>query len=273
MDLALAAIEGEQLGSDEVTDFLAVSFSSTDYVGHAFGPNSIELQDTYLRLDLEIERLLNYLDANFGDDYLLFLSADHGVVEVPSFFQDKKLAGGYLDKEEFISSLRSKLNERFGEGELVKELSNHQVFLDHELLKERGLDKSNVRSFVQAAVLEIDEVAHAYTADELNQRNATDMVKKRYENGFNQKLSGDVLVILASGYLFDSGGRVGTTHGSGYTYDTHIPILFYGKSVKAGQSVRQVSITDIAPTLSMLLDVSLPSACTGKPLFELFDEK
>lgn len=271
LDMALAALEGENLGNDEITDFLAISFSSTDYVGHAFGPNSIELQDTYLRLDLEIGRLLQALDERFGDDYLVFLTADHGVVEVPLFLEDMKISGGYISQKNLAPDLSDKLDEKFGEGEWIKEMSNNQIFLDHDLIKEKGLSPSVFRTFVKETIASFDGVANVYTADELLLRNATDPIKKRFENGYNQKMSGDIVVRLSSGYLVDSGyGRQGTTHGSGYTYDTHVPIIFYGKNIPIGKSVKEVTITDIAPTLSMLLDISLPSACTGQPLEELF---
>jgi len=272
MDMAISSIEGENLGKDDITDFLAVSFSSTDYVGHAFGPNSIELEDTYLRLDMEIKRLLDFLDHRFGDDYLIFLTADHGVVEVPLFLQDVKMLGGYVKKAELASHLSDKLNKRFGIGTWIKNISNDQIFLDHELIKEKGYDPYEFKLALRAIVISFDGIANAYTADELLLRNATDPVKKLFENGYNQKMSGDIVASLSSGHLIDFGyGRAGTTHGSGYTYDTHVPVLFFGKGIKQGETVEKVAITDIAPTLSMLLDIALPSACTGKPLVAIFE--
>ncbi len=271
MDMGIAAIEGEELGEDEITDFLAISFSSTDYVGHAFGPNSIELEDTYLRLDLEIKRLLDFLDEKFGENYLVFLSSDHGVVDVPLFLEDNKMVGGYIDINAMDSVIDHRLNLRFGEGNWIKNLSNDQLFLDHDFIKIKGFDLKEIRDFLKEILLSYDGVNRVYTFDELTSENTTDEIKKRFENGFNMKMSGDIAVSLIPGYLFDSGyEKAGTTHGSGYTYDTHVPLLFYGSGIKKGSSVREVSITDIAPTLSMLLDISLPSSCTGQPLAELF---
>ena len=269
LDMALAAIEGEQIGADAITDFLAVSFSSTDYVGHAFGPNSIELEDTYLRLDQEIKRLLDYLDANFSDEYVVFLSSDHGVVEVPLYLEDQKMVGGYLNQ----SRIKSMVNAIYGASgdDLVKSISNDQIFLNYDWINEKELKTEDVRQTLKAAFLSIDEVAKVYTANEIILGNSTDPIKQRLKNGYNMKMSGDLLVMLKPGYLTNSGyGKAGTTHGSGYTYDTHVPILFYGKGVKSGTTVRQVSITDIAPTLSMLLNISLPNSSTGQPLEELF---
>jgi len=272
MDMAISSIEGEDLGNDDITDFLAVSFSSTDYVGHVFGPNSIELEDTYLRLDMEIKRLLDFLDQRLGDDYLVFLTADHGAIEVPSFLQDMKMVGGYVDRIELTTYLSDKLNERFGKEKWIKDVSSNQIFLDHDLIKEKGYDPYKFKRALRDIVISFDGVANAYTADELLLRNATDPVKKLFENGYHQKMSGDIAVGFIPGYLIGSGyGKAGTSHGSGYTYDTHIPILFFGKGIKPGKSVEKVAITDIAPTLSMLLDISLPDVCTGQPLMAIFE--
>lgn len=271
MDMALAAIEGEKLGDDSMTDFLAVSFSSTDYVGHAFGPYSIELEDTYLRMDLELKRLFAYLDKNFKDEYVIFLTADHGVVDVPLFLKDMKMPGGYLPQSTLDSVITNALETKYGVGEWIKDVSNGQIFLNHELIEKLQLKASDVRRFLKQTLLTINELSKVFTSDDMMNRNSTDPVKKRLENGFNSQMSGDILFTLKSGYLIDSGyGPAGTTHGTGYTYDTHIPILFYGKGVKNGETIRQVHITDIASTLSMLLDISLPSSNTGSPLKEIF---
>lgn len=271
-DMALAAIDGEQLGQDQITDFLAISFSSTDYVGHAFGPNSVELQDTYLRLDKELKRLLSTLEEKFGDDYIVFLTSDHGVVEVPLLLEDRKMLGGYIYPKQSRPTVINALNEQYGEGVWIKSVSNYQYFLDHDLIRKRGIDLSEFRTFLKDFVLTFDEVANAYTADDLLRRSATAPIKKRFENGFNQKMSGDVAISLLPGYLAEEGfGKEGTTHGTGYSYDTHVPIIFYGKNIKHGTSVKPVAITDIAPTLSMLLNISLPSSSTGQPLEALFE--
>ncbi len=270
LDMAIAAIAGEGLGNDAFTDLLAVSFSSTDYIGHAFGPNSIELQDTYLRLDLEIKRLLDFLDDKFGKEYLVFITADHGAVNVPLFLQEHKLSGGYLNSQEVNSFLQTAIEKVLGEGDWIIDASNNQLFLNSALIRKENRTLSHVQETIKNIVLEIPEVAEAYTATELGKRNGTDPGRQLLENGFNTKMSGDIVTRLKAGYIDDRYGRAGTTHGSGYTYDTHIPILFYGQSIPNGQSVRKVSITDIAPSLAMLLNISLPNATTGEPLVELF---
>ncbi|MEO9481843.1 MAG: alkaline phosphatase PafA [Ekhidna sp.] len=273
LDMALAAIEGEKLGADETTDMLAISFSSTDYIGHQFGSNSVEVQDTYLRLDLELERLFEYLDANFKDEYMVFLTSDHGVVNVPQFLEDNKMVGGYLEQDKFAASLNDTITSVLGAGEWVLNIGNDQVFLNRDLIQEKGLNITEVRKTIRDIIIGFDGISDAYTKEEIIERKSTDIFKKRIEHGFNAKRSGDIAVRLSPGLLSVSStsDRKGTSHGSGYTYDTHIPIIFFGKGIKKGNSVRPVAIIDIAPTLSMLLNTSLPNASTGIPLLELFD--
>lgn len=272
MDFAIAAIEGENMGQDATTDVLAVSFSSTDYAGHAFGPRSVEIEDVYLRFDQEVERLLDYLDKNIGKgEYTVFLTADHGVVDVPSLLRDRNYPGGYLNIAGAGQYIRQQLNERLGQGEWIENVSNDQLYLNRALIREKGLDLEDVQNLTRALVLETDAVADAYTASELTRRSLTDPFALRLQNGFNAVLSGDVMVIMNSGYLQSYGPEKGTSHGAIYTYDTHIPILLFGKKIPAGSSVRPVTITDIAPTMSLYLNISLPSGATGIPLMEVFE--
>ena len=272
LDFALEAIEGEGLGQDEITDFLAVSFSSTDYAGHAFGPRAVELEDMYLRLDLDIAQLLEYLDENIGENqYIVFLTADHGVVDVPDYLQDNNYPGKRVDYRTATGTLIYLLEQDLGKGDWITNFSNQQVYLSRELLKENDYEPDDVQELVKSILLEMDFVSDAYTATELSTRSMTDPMAVRWQNGFYAPLSGDVMVQMKSGYLFGKEGQPGTTHGSTFIYDTHIPILFYGAGIPAGESVRPVSVTDIAPSISMLLNISLPSGCTGQPLKELFE--
>lgn len=271
LDMALASIQGEKLGEGDQTDFLAVSFSSTDYIGHSYGPNSIELQDTYLRLDIEIKRFLDYLDANFGSDYLVFLTADHAVSNVPLYLMDQKMPAGYTNGKKAKEVIESFMMERFGAEDLVLSVSNDQVFLNHPMLKEKGLDAEEVQIILREFLLSFENVTDAFTASDLAKRYATSSPKMLIENGYNTKMSGDVAVRHKPWYIDEGYGKAGTTHGSGYTYDTHVPLLFFGSGIQSGSSVRNVAITDIAPTLSMILKISLPNSSTGNPLTELFD--
>ena len=260
-DFAFSAIEAEGLGTDEFTDFLTVSYSSTDYVGHNFGLSSVELQDTYLRLDLEIERLLNYLDANVGEgNYTLFLTADHGAAEVPTFLRDINVPGANISKDDF-STLFDAMTAKYGVLDLIKSISNNQLFLNQELIISLQLTLEEVQRFVVNEIITYPFVSKAYTATTMQSSYFESGLPMLLQNGYNQKLSGDVLFTLQPGVIVY--GPKGTTHGSGYTYDTHVPLLFYGNGIQQGRSYESTSVTDIAPTISALLGISFPSGATG----------
>jgi predicted AlkP superfamily pyrophosphatase or phosphodiesterase len=248
-DFALSAIEAEGLGDDEFTDFLTISYSSTDYVGHDFGLSSVELQDTYLRLDLEIERLLNYLDQNVGKgNYTLFLTADHGAAEVPAYLSDINVPGSNIGKDDFSPLFDANI-------------SNNQVFLNHERIRSLQLTLEEVQKFVVNKIIDYSFVSNAYTATTMQSTYFQSGLPMLLQNGYNQKLSGDVLFALQPGVIVY--GPKGTTHGSGYSYDTHVPLLFYGNGINNGISYEPTSVTDIAPTISALLGISFPSGATG----------
>ena len=260
-DFALSAIEAEGLGDDEFTDFLTISYSSTDYVGHNFGLSSVELQDTYLRLDLEIERLLNYLDENVGEgNYTLFLTADHGAAEVPTFLRDINVPGANISKDDF-SPLFDAMTAKYGVPDLIKSISNNQLFLNQELIISLQLTLEEVQRFVVNEIITYPFVSKAYTATTMQSSYFESGLPMLLQNGYNQKLSGDVLFTLQPGVIVY--GPKGTTHGSGYTYDTHVPLLFYGNGIQQGRSYESTSVTDIAPTISALLGISFPSGATG----------
>ena len=266
-DFALSAIEAESLGVDDYTDFLTVSYSSTDYIGHNFGINSVELQDTYLRLDLEVERLLNYLDAKVGaGNYTLFLTSDHGAVDVPSFLTDVHIPSGYVPKNSF-ASLYTNLKKKYGVSDLIMKISNDQVFLNQERITALKVNLEDVQKFVVNEIISYPHIKKAYTATTMQTRYFKEGAEKMLQNGYHQKLSGDVLFTLESGVIsYDSKG---TTHGSGYNYDTHVPLLFYGNGIQPGKTYKRTNVTDIAPTISALLGIALPSGATGTIIEEV----
>ncbi len=269
-DMALATIDNEALGKDEYSDLLAISYSSTDIIGHAFGPNSVEIEDTYLRLDQEIERLLLHLDKTVGtDNYVLFLTADHAVAEVPQRLIDAKIPAGYFSQKELLTSLNGYLSKTHGKGDWVENISNLQVFLNRKLIREKNVDLKQVQEQVSEYLLDIDGVINAYPAHEIAAMNYDHAGPKGIlVRGYHQKRSGDVLIAFAPGW-FSSSSHKGTTHGSVYAYDTHVPLLWYGAGIPKGQSTRYRAITDIVPTLSILLQTTFPNGCTGKPIEEL----
>ncbi len=271
LEMAKAALDGENLGQDAVTDFLAVSLSSTDYVGHNFGPNSIELEDTYIRLDEDLGSFLKFLDKKVGaGEYLVFLTADHGVVANPQFLMDNQLPGGFINdketREALINPANPMLNERY-----VLDVSNNQIFLDKRQLARDGYLLEEVQRQFADAVMNLPYITETFIATDLSRFDYTDPVRISLQNGFNRKLSGDVLFIKKPGYLSNGYGKAGTSHGTGYTYDTHVPLLFFGLGVPQGATVRKTYITDIAPTLAMLMNISLPNgAVTGTPIESIF---
>lgn len=274
-DFAIQALHAEKMGQNGATDMLCISYSSTDIIGHEFGPQSKEIQDTYLRLDRELERLLNELDNTLGKgNYTLFLTADHAVVPVPQLLIDQKLAGGYVFLSESVKQLKTAVVDKFGAGLIVEE-ENLNIYLDRALIREKGLDYDGVCKFVKWQIREWSGVKHVYTSNELLSGSG-DKWFEMVRSGYHYKESGDVIFTLESGYLPKSKdtdkARKGTSHGSPYAYDTQVPLLFFGHSIPSQEIFRVVEITDIAPTIAHILNISFSHAATGKPIVELFQK-
>jgi len=270
VDFAKATLKAESLGQGENTDFLAVSFSSTDYIGHAFGAQSIELQDTYIRLDRELEDFFNTLDEQVGEgNYLVFLTADHAVVDVPKLLVDARMPGGYLNASKISNIINQDLVQKYGEGQWIEHTSS-QIVLNHELIAEKKIMLEEVQDYVATRLMNFKGIKETYTAATMRKYEYTRGQRKLLQMGYNFQRSGDVLFTIEPGFL-NSSRMQGTSHGTGYNYDTHVPILFYGWGVKAGESVAYHTITDIAPTLSMILNIALPDGADGQPIQELFE--
>lgn len=267
-DFAKATIEGEQLGKSEFTDFLAISYSSTDYVGHQFGVDSKEVEDSYIRLDKNLEDLINYLDEHVGkDNYTLFLSADHAAVQVPSYLQTLKIPGGYFNKSAFTEFVNEITATHYNSTELIENISNNQLFLNKEKIKELNLDILKVEQVLVDEIINFDKVYKSVSGHTMQATSFTSGILQTLQNGYNQKRSGDVLFVPNPTTI--SYAKVGTTHGSGYSYDTHVPLLFYGAGIKKGNSNEYYPIIDIAPTLSSLLKIEQPNGTTGKTITEV----
>ncbi|RIA10553.1 putative AlkP superfamily pyrophosphatase or phosphodiesterase [Flavobacteriaceae bacterium MAR_2010_72] len=268
-DFALEAIKAEQLGQDEITDVLTISYSSTDKVGHNFGVNSKEIEDTYLRMDLELERLLKYLDANIGrDKYTVFLTADHAAPDVPSYLKSLKIPADYFDESKMYDHLNDFLQKKYGVANLVLSRINNQIFLDHSKIKTSQLDLQQIKKELANELLTYDLIDKVYLTSNINQLEATNgYLEELLKNGHHQKRSGDVLFVYTPNVFKDTPwNRTGTDHHSGFNYDTHIPLLFFGKGIKHGSTLKKTNITDIAPTISALLGISFPNGATGQPL-------
>lgn len=267
-DFALAAVDGEGLGSGRQPDLLTVSFSSLDLCGHRFGPNSHEVQDMMLRLDLELERFFRGLDQRLGlQNVWIVLTADHGVAPTPEFALENGLEGLRADMIALAGELLAGLEERFGPGRflLTPKIVEGNVYLDHAALAERQLRAEEVANSVRDWALGHGLFQAAYTRSQLLDGRAPGPLGERVLKGFNAERSGDV-VLVQKPFQIPGGGRGGTTHGTPYSYDTHVPILFYGAPFKPGRCADPVAITDIAATLSVALRITEPAMSIGKPI-------
>jgi predicted AlkP superfamily pyrophosphatase or phosphodiesterase len=255
------------MGNDDITDFLSVSYSGTDDIGHDMGPNSVEVEDAYLRLDKNIEDLLNTLDRRLGaGKYVVFLTSDHGVAEIPL---TNKIPAGILKKTEMQAGLVDFLKTFFGEKKIVENISNGQVFLNPDAftgdLKSAGVDLLVATELITQYLMGVEGIAEVYSASQIRGSEFGGLgMKGGIVRGYNHKRSGDLVYVLEPQW-FES-IETSATHGSLYNYDTHVPIIFFGWGIAKGTSLEYHRITDIAPTLSVLLNIKFPSGCTGQPV-------
>lgn len=269
LDLALETLRQEKMGKGSATDFLALSFSSTDYVGHQFGPDAIETEDTYLRLDRDLERLLTFLDTWVGKNQtLVFLTADHGVAPVPAYMKKVRVPAGIFDGRTVVkSALKSHLDESFGKGDWLVDYGNSQIYLNRPFIQSKKVPLADVqRRAAELMTLQIG-VAFAVAAADLPMLSAHNSTYQRLLSGYHYGRSGDVLLVLEPSW-FDGNpaSKGGTTHGSNYSYDTHVPLLWYGWKIAPGATVAPVRITDIAPTIASLLKILEPNGNSGTPI-------
>ena len=262
------AIENEKLGENTVTDFLTVSISSTDYIGHSFGPNSIEIEDTYLRLDKDIADFLQYLDKKLGKgNYLTFLTADHGVAHIPAFLAEHKIPAGTFSEEEFSKEINQEIEIKFDLKKVVQSVQNYQVYLNFNEIEKQGKDKAAIVNTVIKLLKQKPYIINAFETEKIMQTALAEPQRSLMVNGYNPKRSGDIQFTFKPGY-FD-GGKKGTTHGLWNPYDAHIPLLFFGWNVKQGSTKRETYMTDIAATLAAMLQVQMPNGCVGKVITEV----
>jgi predicted AlkP superfamily pyrophosphatase or phosphodiesterase len=274
--MAEAVLTGELMGKDQIPDFLCISYSATDAVGHGHGPNAVEVEDTYIRLDKNIEALLKKLDQEVGQgNYTLFLTADHAVADVPQYLKDNKIPAGYFSDAALQKKLDEYLAAYYPGKTFIENISNQQIFLNQQAFSKdpraSGMDVYIVMELIGKYLMAMEGVSNYYTEATLRQGNyGEDGLKGMVIRGYHPKRSGDIVYVLEPGWTESESPR-GTTHGSGYAYDTHIPMLFFGYGVKKGSSVLPHTITDIAPTISVLLRIKFPSGNTGHPVGEILD--
>ncbi|AMO19106.1 alkaline phosphatase family protein [Flavobacterium columnare NBRC 100251 = ATCC 23463] len=266
-DFAQKTIENEQLGKDEDTDFLTVSFSATDYIGHMYGPRSIELQDTYLRLDQTLASFLQYLDLNVGkDNYLLFLTADHAGAENVMHLKDNRYDVEDTNEKNIEHAIAEFTKTQFGENLLVL-YDSFNVFLDKAKIKEKGLELSKVKNAVKEFLYTQKHVKRVYDENEIIAGSVADNYLNFVSKGYDPVQNGELIIVDKPAYMQYQ--TTGTSHGSPYSYDTHVPCLFYGWGIKKGENFDKKDITQIAPTLALKLKTTLPNSTDAIPLTEI----
>ncbi|WP_371860089.1 alkaline phosphatase family protein [Vibrio superstes] len=279
-DFAKVLLQQEKLGSRDVTDYLSVSFSSNDYVLHLYGPSSLEAEDNLIRLDKTLKSLFADIDHHVGlDNTLIVLSADHGAPEASPIAATLGLKrANYFDKKSLLTdSLKQRLKSEFGvDEEIFRLYAQPYVYLNHELIKEKGIDLAKLQTAIAQEVMKIEGVAYAVTSSDVaSGRLADTHINKMVSNNYHPNRSGDVYLVFAPRtYINDMDGlTVASTHGSPWRYDTHVPVIFAGHKIKPQRVEREVTPYDIAPTLSNSLGITQPSGTTGTVLREVVSEK
>jgi predicted AlkP superfamily pyrophosphatase or phosphodiesterase len=267
VSLAVAALEGEQLGQRGATDLLAVSFSCNDAVGHAVGPYSPKVRDISRRTDLALGRLLDAVDRTVGlGRTVVVVTADHGVAPVPEELLALKMPGGRLTRDALVEAGRNALVDAYGPGDWIEGRAGSSLYLDRSLINEKGLDLATVERTAADGVETLPSVWRAYTRSQiLEGRVPPDPWSRRVMLSFNRVRSGDVDVLLDPYWM---SADAGTTHGTPYSYDTHIPLVLMGPGIRPGWYDRSVLLNDLAPTLATLLRVETPSGSIGHVLQE-----
>jgi predicted AlkP superfamily pyrophosphatase or phosphodiesterase len=267
-DLAIRLIDEENLGSDDYTDFLSIAYSANDYIGHRFGPSSVEALDALYRLDVEVERLLAYLHDQIGKrNILVYFTAAHGVCEVPAVLESNKIPAGYFSQNQAVTLLRSYMNAIYGQGEWVRGYHERQIFLNRNLIEDARIPLEEIQSRVARFMIQFSGIAAAYPYYAFENDNFMNGHLRLISNNYSPLRSGDVILILKPGWV-DRGDFV-TNHNSPWDYDSHVPLIWYGWSVNRATVNRKVSMTGVAATLSSIMRIPLPNACTGEPLPEL----
>jgi len=267
-EMAERALVSEQLGKDDITDLLAISFSSPDYIGHSFGPNSWETLDGYIKLDAVIAQLFASLDQQVGkNNYTVFLTADHAVANIPDFSKKHQLPGGLISESSIKKELGQMLLKQGLSDQLITAINEYNIHFNHPLMDSLGVTQDKmvqlVRQYVEQkpGILQVVEARKATTAA------LPEQLRERIVNGYTPQRSGDLFIVTKSGYM--DGYATGTNHGVFYNYDAHIPLLWYGNGIKKGQVNTVNYMTDIAPTVSTLLGIQMPSGAIGKPILEV----
>ena len=267
-DFAIATILNEKLGKDNYPDILTVGFSATENISNECGPNSIELEDAYIRLDREIAHFLSFIEDNIGkNNVLIFLTSDHGTSYAPQTLINNKIPAGYFDSDRALLLLRTYMNAVYGSGNWIKAYYDKSIYLDRNLIEDSQLSLQDVQTKVAQFLIQFSGVANTITATTLENTDFSKGIFKKMQNSFNQERSGDVIINLEPAWI-EKGNYVAQSN-SPYNYDTHVPLIWYGWKIKRSTLNRNVLINDIAPTIANFLNIAQPNACSGNVINDI----
>lgn len=269
-EIAEAAIKGEQLGQRSQTDLLVLSFSANDYVGHQFGPDSAQVHEMAIATDRLLGKLFAFLDAQVGmANVTVVLTADHGVDPMPEVNAERKMPSGRIDFSSICNAIQKALVKKFGRGQWITSTPEDSIYLNWKLIDSKKLSHEAVERVAAQAALGTPHVFRVYTREQLLKGfEMGDSIGRRIMHGFSERRGADLYVLLDPYYLSVTKG---TSHGTPFGYDTHVPLIFMGPGIKAGKHGNSIVINDVAPTLATILDIEIPSGSEGRILTEILD--
>lgn len=264
-DFAINTIISEKLGKDDYPDLLMVDFAATENIGQNFGTYSVEVMDAFLKLDEDINHLLTFLDTEIGkQNVLVFFTSDHGAAANAEYLATTRIPVGYFSQTSSVSLLKTYLNAVYGKGDWIKHYHAQQVYLNRDLIEESKISLTDIQNKTAQFLLQFTGVSNTVTATTLQNSYFSDGVFAKMQKGFNQKRSGDVVINLDPGWAEKNGSAA--THNSSYSYDTHVPLIWYCWKVKRGNVLDKVDMVDVAPTISYFLEIASPNASSGQPI-------
>lgn len=268
VEMAELALINEALGKDEHTDLLAISFSSPDYIGHSFGPNSWETLDGYIKLDAQLAQLFSTLDKQVGkNNYTVFLTADHAIAPIPAYAKKHRLPGGLVNELTLTKEISLALTKNGLNPQLIADYGEYSIHFNHNLMDSLGVSEEKLIKIVSRVVAQNSGILQAVDSKNAAMAPLPIQLRERISSSYNPQRSGDLFLVTKSGFM--DGNPTGTTHGSLYNYDAHIPLLWYGNGIKKGQINTVNFMTDIAPTITTLLGIQMPSGSIGNPIVEV----
>jgi hypothetical protein len=266
-DFAIQTIVNEDLGKDEYTDVIFLNFTALEQIGNMFGSLSVEVEDAVLRLDKELAHFLSFIESSVGiENTLIIFTAEHGLAHKPEYLEAHKIPSGYFNSSSSISLLSSYMNNIYGKGDWIKQYHAQQIYLNRSLIESAKLSLSSVQEDVANLMLQFQGVQNTITSTALTNNNYVEGIFRKFQNGYNQKRSGDVMLHLTDGYVEKQGKNLVS-----FGTDTRVPLIWYGWKVGRKSIIKPVDLIDIAPTLSVLLEISYPNSSSGVPIEEVIN--